>query len=511
MKSRFLAILGLASMAVCVFMGKSWETSLQALDSTTHALIALDTAREGPLPRLPMRNLETNLRPESRFNDHPFTLFHLNGKIMRALGPDAWSARLLPTSFSVGCILLTAWLGTLLFSLPVGLLAGLITLMSRDFVLIGSRFHLDMPMIFFILLSFLLWVKQRPSWAGVAAGIGIWMKSPVSLLLYPSVLLSLLFLKQLDRKQFVTLAKSALIAVGVGASLWILTGIRGGFDLVSDYWTRQVLGTAVGGRGSNTPPDHWLGFDLLRRNYQPWFWLLLFSLGRVLHQRLWRKPGLALLLSAALVLEGVMSLIRFKHYWYFVPVFPFLSLLCAAPFEAFLKRAASAIEGTVATLGILVPMLLVSFPIPLGPEDHPGLRKLEPFIQSYGTCRDKILYIDGEQPFGSDLNSTYELAFYTQRRILQAGCDNAKEILTGEDPEWIVVTGKNRDLCLPADIRKRFTTEWNFGGQFLLSRVVPIERQGDLTPLVRELKPPRDCVSLPLPENPYFPKEWHRK
>jgi 4-amino-4-deoxy-L-arabinose transferase-like glycosyltransferase len=508
MKVRILALLGLLSISVSVFMGKSWETSLQALDSTTHALIALDASGDGLLPRLPMRDRVTQSSPESRFNDHPFTLFYLSGKVMRALGPDAFSARLLPTAFSVGCILLTTWLATLLFSFPVGLLAGLITLMSRDFVLIGSRFHLDTPMVFFILLSFVLWLKHRPSLAGIAAGIGIWMKSPVSLLLFPSVFLSLLLLRRLDRRQFWRLSKSALLALCVGAFIWILTGILGGFDLITDYWTRQVLGTAVGGRGSGVSADHWLGLHLLRRNYQPWFWVLLLALGRIIRNKLWKNEGILLVLCAALVLELVMSLIRFKHYWYFVPVFPFLAILCVAPFEALLKRGSSAIEGTVAILGILVPLVLVGAPVALGPEDHPGLRKLAPFIQASGSCTDRILYIDGEQPFGGDLNSAYELAFYTGRTVLRSTCQNSKERVSGEDPEWIVVTGKNRDLCLPAGIRNRYTAEWNFGGQFLLSRVVPAQKQGDLTPLVRELKPPLDCVSIPLPDNPYFPKEW---
>jgi hypothetical protein len=505
-RSKFLATLGLASLAICVFMGKSWETSLQALDSATHAVIALDVSKSERLPRLPMKNLQTNLRPEARFNDHPFTLFYLNGKIMRALGPEAWTARLLPTLFSVGCILLTAWLGTLLFSFEVGLLGALITLSSRDFVLIGSRFHLDTPLVFFILLSFIFWVKGRPIAAGIAAGIGIWVKSPVSLLLFPSVALALLIERRLDRMRIKMLIQSAGVALLTGSLIWLLTGVLGGFDLVSDYWTRQVLGTAVGGRGNGGVTDPWLGLGLLHRNFQPWFWLLLIALIRGAFQKAWKNPSLLFVFSAALVLEGVMSWIRFKHYWYFVPVFPFLGLLCVAPFHDFLKKVAPSIEGGFTTLGIIAPLLLVALPIPLGPEDHPGLRKLAPFIQSYGTCQDRILYVDGEQPFGSDLNSTYELAFYTQRRILQANCQNASELLLREAPEWVVVTGKNRFQCLPRNVRETYSSQWNFGGQYLLSRMVPAEKQGDLTPLVRELKPPKDCVSIPLPETPYFPK-----
>jgi hypothetical protein len=40
-------------------------------------------------------------------------------------------------------------------------------------------------------------------------------------------------------------------------------------------------------------------------------------------------------------------------------------------------------------------------PIELVPEMFPALRRFNPIIQSYGSCRDKVLYIDGNQPYGS--------------------------------------------------------------------------------------------------------------
>lgn len=71
---------------------------------------------------------------------------------MRAVGASAWSAIFIPRLFSVGCVFLTFLLGEILISTAVGLVAGLVLTLTPEFLSYGSRFHLDTPMIFFILL-----------------------------------------------------------------------------------------------------------------------------------------------------------------------------------------------------------------------------------------------------------------------------------------------------------------------------------------------------------------------
>jgi hypothetical protein len=503
---RRLAFVALCAIASVVFMGKSYETSLQALDSTTHAMIALEVAGKGPLPNLPMANFPTVHPTDLQFNDHPFPLFYLAGKFMHWFGPEAWTARFVPTLFSVGCVMLTAWLGTLMYSASTGLIAGLILLMSRDFVMIGSRFHLDTAMVFFILLSFILWWKKRPLWTGVAAGLGLWMKAPVAFLIFPSALFALALSNSLNRKEFINLILGGLVGLATGATVWILTGALGGFDLVRDYWTRQVWGTAVGGRGNTGPVNHLWGIQLLIRSYLPWIVFLVWSIIWIILKKQWKRIEVALPLAAALTFEGVLALIRFKHYWYFVPVFPFLALLCAMPFANWLKNQSIRIEKAIIILAMLLPTLLVILPIKLGPENFPGLRKFSPIIQAYGDCNHQVLFINGEQPFGSDLDNTYELGFYTGRKILKAECSEAEARIAAENPEWIIATGKNRSLCLSATTLKRYPAEYRFGSQSLFSRIIPPGSVGDLTPLARELKPPRGCVSVPIEQNLYFPK-----
>jgi 4-amino-4-deoxy-L-arabinose transferase-like glycosyltransferase len=499
-----LAFLGLAALAVTVFLGKPQDTSLQALDSTTHAEIALEVSKGGLLPVLPMVDRGIHPSAEERFNDHPFPLFYLSGKVMRLLGPSAFSARLIPCLFSAGTVLLLAWLGSLLYSPAAGLVAGLILMLSRDYILIGSRFHLDTPMVFFILLSFILWKKKHPLLAGAAAGLGLWMKTPVTFLLFPSAFFALLVTRRLDRKSFLTLVQSGIVALGVGFSVWILTGMIGGWDLVLDYWKRQVWGTAVGGRSAVASTDYFMGIARLQHFYLPWMALLLVSLVGIFWKKRWRLPQVALTLSAALILEGVISGVRFKFFWYFIPIYPFLALLCVDSIANFLERKKIMVYTSFVGLGVFIPVFLLATPIPLGPENFPALRKFEPFIQAYGSSSDQILFIEGEQPYGGKLDSIYELTFYTGRRVLQGTCESAEDQIKTQNPEWIVVSGANFKLCLKESTRSKYPAQYRYGRQYLLSRIIPKEAETDLTPLRRELRAPLDGSPSPLPTDSYF-------
>ena len=507
------AFLGLAALAVTVFLGKPQETSLQALDSTTHAEIALEVSKGGLLPVLPMVDrgihphaLDQGIHPapQERFNDHPFPLFYLSGKVMRLLGPSAFSARLIPCLFSAGSVLLLAWLGALLYSPAAGLVAGLILLLSRDYVLIGSRFHLDTPMVFFILLSFVLWKKKRPLLAGAAAGFGLWMKTPVTFLLFPSAFFALLLTRRLDRKSFSALIQSSMVAIIVGLSVWLLTGMIGGFDLVLDYWKRQVWGTAVGGRGAGGTTEYLMGIARLQRFYLPWLALLAISLTGIFWKKRWRLPQVALTFCAALVLEITLSCVKFKFYWYYLPIYPFLALLCVDSIAGYLERKKIVIYSSLVGLGIFIPLLLLATPISLGPENFPALRKFEPLIQAYGASSDQILFIDGGQPYGGKLDSIYELTFYTGRKVIQGACDRAEEQIKVDHPEWIVVSGANFKNCLKETTRAQYPVQYRFGQQYLLSRIIPKESETDLTPLRRELRAPLDGAPAPLPKDSYF-------
>ena len=489
------AVLAVLALAVTVFMGKADQQSLQAMDSSLHARLALDVTSQGVVPVLPM---------EPGFNDHPFTLFYISGWWMRLFGADAWSARFWASLFGVGSVGALIWLGSLLYSGVVGVAAGFILALSLPFISYAARFQLDPAMIFFIVLSFVFWRQRRFALCGISAGVGVWMKSPVSFLVFPSALLALWMTGELNAKEFRGIVRAAILAIFVGSLIWVKTGITGGWPLVTDYWHRQVFGTAVGGRGYQQTFDPFLFTQDLKRKYWPWLPLLLVSLFFIVKQRRWKKLEVALPLSAVLVVLIVISSMRFKFDHYYLPMYPFLALICTDAVRGWLEQKKEGFYTFLLGASVVIPTALLAFPIELSPEMFPALKRFEAVIQSYGDCHDKVLYVDGEQPYGSSGDYGVEVKFYTNREFLSTDCAGANALIASEKPRWILIFGKNRSACLSAENQTRFATHLQFGNQFLLSDLLPRDKVGDLTPLARELRAPLDCGAAPLPKNRYY-------
>ena len=493
-----LAFASLLSLAALVFMGKPDQTSLQSMDSAYHARIALEMTEGNGLPKLPMRSQEHFEEGKTTFNDQPFPLLYLDGLIMRALGPSAFSARLLPSAFAVGCVGLTVWLGALLFNFEAGLAGGLILTLTPEFIRFGARFQLDPAMIFFILLSFIAWRKNRIWLAGIAAGFGLWMKTPVALLLFPAVTLALPLSRSFTWKSYRNLVLSAFIALGAGAGVWIVTARLGGWELAIDYWKRQVFGTALGGRGVVRDTNYFMGWEALRTFYIPWFWPLMASLALIAAGKRFREVGVALCLSAALVIFVLISCLKFKYFHYYLPMYPFLALLIAYPVRNLLNQGREGFSLFLIGTALLANTLLIITPIRLGPEPYPALTFFNAIIQSHGTCTDTVLYLNGGQPYGATQDYLAEVQFYTHRRILPADCESAAGLIRKWKPEWIIATGSNREKCIPGDLRKPYANGYDFGNQTLFSRILPAESLRDLTPLDRMKKVVTDCTPPPF-------------
>src|SRR5262249_49703976 len=158
--------------ATVIFLAKAGDSTIPATDAATHAELAMSATAHGWIPKLPLAQAVDLGSWGEGFNDHPFTFFYVSGWFMRLFGPDSWSAKLIPCLFSVGSVMLTFSLGRVLRSTMLGLVAGIILALSRDFMRDGLNAHLDNVMLFFILASFIFWEKGRHVLAGVAVGLG---------------------------------------------------------------------------------------------------------------------------------------------------------------------------------------------------------------------------------------------------------------------------------------------------------------------------------------------------
>lgn len=498
-QSRFLhrlSVCAVIALSITWLMGKSYQYSQPTKDSSVHSSLALDITSKGPRPSLPIPIRDPKLAAGSSgidgFNDHPFTLLYLNGWVMRTLGPSAWSARLVPSLFAVGCVALTSWLGTLLYSPVVGLVAGLVLLLIRDFRFFGAAFQFDAAMLFFILLSFIHWRRGKWLWAGVFAGIGVWMKNPVALLLFPAALTAEALSGRLEQKRLIALLKSALIGLVVASLIWVLTGLLGGWDLVSDYWGRQVIGTVIEGRGHTQNYGFWSFIHVLKRNGP----LHLFILGIIvvlIRNKQWRRPEFALPLAAGIVVLIVISAMSFKHPHYYLPAYPFFALIIAGAFQEFLNRHQILISKLILFSGFIIPSILLATPIDLAREKFPGLRRFNAIIAGHGSCTDKVFFIKGHQPYGRDRDAIAEINFYSGRPAFGFECDETNPAIEQQHPQWIVVSGPNLTDCINEKNRREFPVIYQFGNQYLLSAIIDAGAPIDLTPLLQELEAPNDC------------------
>ena len=487
------ALTSLFSLSLVSFLGKSYENLLRGIDSNIHAAVSLAVTRQDFLPTLPMRTRA------GIFNDHPFFYFWLNGHVMRALevlSPiSSWTARCLTGIFSSGCVFLVYFLGKYLHSSLFGFLSAILFLFTRDVILTGATVSLDPPMLFFILLSYLFFLKNRWWETGIAAGVGLWIKSPVVLLIFPVAFI--LIFSQEKKERFSSLKKltgAALIALLIGSLVWIYTGMSAGWNYVTDYWSRQVWGTAIEGRNLSNSLDLWMFFRWLKNGFIPGLPFLIFSLIQLLLSYFKRnakdQPDRNTIAArVSLISVGVLFVcitpIRFKMDYYFNPAFPFLALLSAYPLETYFKNRAEILYRKLALFTPLLLAVLLCCPISFGPEAFLALRKMIPYLREYGQCDDTILLIRGGEPYGSSSDYELVLGHYSGHHVVTARCEQVKDKLS-EHPriEWVIASAQNAKNCLPEHL---FVDNLRVGEQSLLSKRPLPFLPFDLSPIEGEL------------------------
>ena len=531
---QWLSGIALTATAFVISMGKPWESLLQAWDSALHARIALQVSSGGILPSLPAHWGSLDVPSSPVYNDHPFTLFYLTGKFMRLFGANAWSARFIPSLFGVLSVWLLYRMVKKQFHHGIALLASLLFLLTPLWFQNTARFQLDPAMIFWILLSFHFWrevhveapvVRLTPAlFAGLSAGMAAAFKTPVGFLILPVALITDLGLERRRSKEsFISWLVLVVASLLPPLVVWGITARTGGIELVKDYFERQVLGTAMGGRGFGQTRDPFYIWGVLRQAWLPGLLLGALSLTTLLILR-WksRKPlltpwsrDLKLHAVSACVLIGILSSLRFKYPYYFLPAFPFLSVLVACLVDSAFMASGRRFIGklldfVIIPAGFALPLLLVILPVPLTAEQFPALRKFIPFIQTYATPSDRVLYINHTQPYGNDGDAYPEIAFYTGLTFTGSSCEGAPRKAGEVKPEWIITSGKSAGECLSIETLKAYPVRLKAGNQFLLSNRMPSARPDgafDLTPLYRELGVTLDRDPPALPATPFHKYE----
>jgi 4-amino-4-deoxy-L-arabinose transferase-like glycosyltransferase len=271
------------------------------------------------------------------FFDKPVLAYWLMAAAMKGLGTTPGAARLVAVLASIGVVLATAWLGTLLFDRRSALAGGLVLATTLAFLSFVRMAMSDAPLALWttlaVSLAVLAYRPKAPAWTvpllGAILGLGFATKGPIALLV-PGIAILLVLWENRSRP-----APCGAVPLALGTAGFLVLGL-GWFALVRNrlgdeplvhFFLRENLERFAGdafdvGRPLWFYPPAYLAEGL------PWSPFLPIALWRLLRPRDGDEASgarfLALWAALALVL---LSLSRGKMDYYLLPLYPALSLL----------------------------------------------------------------------------------------------------------------------------------------------------------------------------------------
>jgi 4-amino-4-deoxy-L-arabinose transferase-like glycosyltransferase len=317
------------------------------------------------------------------FFDKPVLAYWLMAAAMEGLGTAAGAARLVPVLASIGVMLATAWLGTLLFDRRSGLAGGLVLATTLAFLSFARVAMSDMLLALWttlaVALAVLAYRPGAPAWTvpllGAVAGLGFATKGPIALLV-PGLAILLLLWENRRRPLHPGLTGPAWVPCGAGpialaALAFALLGLSwfvfvymrlGGEPLVFFFFRENVERFA--GEAYDVGRPLWFYPPAYFAEGLPWSPFLPIALWRLLRSREGEEKARTrfLALWVALVLVP-LSLSRGKIDYYLLPVYPAISLvigryLTAVPWkkaDRWWASAALLIEAAAVVLLLVRP------------------------------------------------------------------------------------------------------------------------------------------------------------
>jgi len=154
----------LALMA-CLFLFAQAPRTRLTTDPVLYAAVARTMADSGDYFNL-------RLGDEPYYNKPPLQ-FWLAAAAIKILGPNVLAVSLFSRLFGIGCVLLTAWLGSYLYGARVGWIAGLALTSSYVFFRSSATFRLDSALTFGILLALYGYFSSPKNWGPPLFYLGI--------------------------------------------------------------------------------------------------------------------------------------------------------------------------------------------------------------------------------------------------------------------------------------------------------------------------------------------------
>lgn len=265
------------------------------------------------------------------FTDHPPLYLWLTVLSYKVFGMNDFAVNLVPRLFAFLTVIITALIALQAgYSRGVALAAALILCLTRDFVLSSVRGYIEPVLEFFIYAALyftLIFTQRRRLWSAALAGIMVWLaaysKGPVAL--WPFIF-CMIFIR---RPRALAAYLGAFAACTVVWALWVTT--KGHWPYWADYLNKQVLGSALEGRGGAQRREPLYFAEILLKYYWPWLPFFGWAVYRAARARKLAFEHVALLFALGFI--GAFSLMKWKFWYYIAPAYPAMALFIAIDFQ----------------------------------------------------------------------------------------------------------------------------------------------------------------------------------
>jgi 4-amino-4-deoxy-L-arabinose transferase-like glycosyltransferase len=310
------------------------------------------------------------------FFDKPVLTYWLMAASMWHLGPGPGVARLVPALAALGVVLVTVWVGTLVFDRRSALAGGVVLATTLAFLSFARVAMSDMPLTLWTTLAVGLGVRACRSGArpwtvpllGAVLGLGFLTKGPIALLV-PGLALLILLRENRGRPRrfgFGSVLVAAVAFAVLGLGWFVLVYRRLGPEPLAYFFLRENL-QRFAGEAYDVGRPPWFYLPAYLAEGLPWSPFLPVALWRLLRGPGREDPDRAssrfLAVWAALVFV-VLSLSRGKVDYYLLPVYPALSLLLGRYFASIPWRGLDRVwaRGVLGLMAAAIALVLLRPP-----------------------------------------------------------------------------------------------------------------------------------------------------
>ena len=395
--------------AFLVFFTKLWQGPLGG-DESCYALLSREILRTGDWLVLH----HPFFSDWHNYYEHPPLYMWVTAFNFKLFGITDFAAKLFSAVTGFASVIVLYFTGKKIVDRDFGFIAAFVLVTTQYFLDYGRKARLEIPLAFFILLSFFFLaycLKERKLiWAflsGVATSFAFLVKGvPAFASILIAIIAFILYKDSLQNK----LRNIAVFVLGAAVVIgpWVFAQFYFDDGRFFDWYIFKQVGWSLSGRTTNPAPNSQVGSELLYYPGRllleimvPWGFFGLIGIWEVFRRKTFQNDFFKYLaMFAAILVILAFSMIQLKKARYVLPAVPFLAILAAEVFydrswrDKFVLWASRFI---ILLIGLFLIVTLMT-PVKLYSKKDGEFLPFKPFIENSTTRQDHIL-VAGMSPY----------------------------------------------------------------------------------------------------------------